>query len=269
MRILFSMILIFNVSLLTGQIVFQDESFSLTVLDQTWFNSPISHKEPVQESDPIFVKVFKEYFNPDGFNEYKSFFLSQDWGGFSLDEFTEWQMLLDSNALYLHQILYLRNLSGQEFFIGQYTLETSAYTIPQSVKFKKISGQWKHIHVRNDVIFPFLHKIGNVRPDKINAYARSTNEQINMNQLSPDLFSSVGEKFDRQKIFQRMEPMLKNKLVSDADLLIARNLFVSKADQSFIEFLCDQYPIDYIQLMEESNLVAGFQLFRYSKALKE
>ena len=91
--------------MVTGQIMLNDQNHSVIVKELNTFPMHPVHDAPIMPTDSEYEKLFKSYFNPISFENYKSFFLPADWGGFSAQEFTEWQSRIRKDKLYLHHAL--------------------------------------------------------------------------------------------------------------------------------------------------------------------
>lgn len=252
-----------------GQLELKFENQSATVLNFNSFPDRPLFDAISLPSETEYEKLFKSYFNPSSFEKYKSFFLPADWGGFSQQEFDEWQSRIRKDKLYLNYGLHVRTADGKEFIICQYTMESDAYSIPESVKFKKVLGSWKHIHVRNDEAFMLLHQIGNLSRDYLENALQQSQAKIQVDQVPGPSKVMLVEKFNREQVFERIETILTESDMSANDISIARNFFLQKEDQAFVEWVTSisgNYDLDFMEMLNDK---AGIKLFNFTKAQNE
>ena len=244
------------------------DNHTLTFIRHLHFSTPIIHDDPVATSDDEIVKVFKAYFNPASFESYKAMFLPQDWGGFSQEEYEAWQAKLRTQKLYLFQVIHLRDETSHEFLVFQYNMETPDYSIPQSAKFKKVNGAWKHIHVRNDALFGSLNEIGQIKTSILQSTLLDAKSVLRLNQITEAQKSTHIEKFNRDAVFETIRTLLVQKGVASSDIETAKTHFTTKDNQAFVEFITMKYDLDDIDFMEEVNTLTGVRLFNFTRAQK-
>ena len=267
LRFLSTMIL-FCISIYSasGQLELADREHSVTLLDLKAFPEHPVQDAIIQPSDTEYEKLFKTYFHPLSFERFKSFFLPGDWGGFTVEEFNAWQSRINKDKLHLIYAMHIQANDGREFIICQYTMESTAYSIPESVKFKKVQGEWKHIHVRNDDNFRLLHQIGNLRLDYLEQTVKLNKTNLQVDQVPDQYKMMTVEKFDRQAIFKEIESILTEYGLSGLDMDTARNYFLQKDDQAFVEWvtaISGKHDLDFMQRVNDK---VGIKLFNFTKA---
>lgn len=248
--------------------LFQYGGKTLQVVEQIKLTSPVVHDDPITASDDAWIQLFKNYFHPTSLESYQTFYLPQDWFGLSLPQFNDWQTRISIKKLHLQQILRLKDQQHQEFLVFQYAMESESYTVLQSTEFKLTAFGWKHTSQQNDAVADFLGRIGSLQINYYEAKAL-VNNTIQLDVLQPDQQRTFVEKFDRAALFPKIEMMLREKGVSQADIDNARTLFILKDDMGFVEHISSHYRFDDIDFSDMVNSAIGIQIYRSSRVQQD
>ena len=250
---------------LEAQRIIQATSGQFTILQLHVVPGHVSCFDPVSSKDSPEIQLFKKYFNAGSFEAYRNYFLSADWGGFKEPEFVAWQTYLRTNTMKLEKTVHLRDQSGKEYVICQYTVDTDQYRLPGTAIFKKVNQAWKHISFMNDEEADDLKQIGLLQTSYIEALPGDGLPKPLQNMVSN--IDLPAEKFNRSTLFQKIKLSLEAKGVSASDLHIAESLFNEKAEVEMVQFISRDYKLDSYDLMEELNGIIGFTMFKFARTL--
>lgn len=260
-RIIYSIVLTFVLTIgINGQTVFQLDQVEIQATNSTSLPKPVRHDEPVLDSDSDFVKLFKNYFHPDNFKTYRSFFLPQDWGGFSEADFNNWQARINEIPLYLTDIIEHMDEEGMQYVQFIYTMKSDYYEMYQSTEFKWINGAWKHVSMQNDKYSVIMDRVGSLDRKLLNSVLNSRNATLDLNS-SNVRYSAVVERFDRVSLLDRISDLIFMYPIEENDKEYLRNLFISGDDQSFIDYLTVLTNFEARDFMKEVNKRVGFRFY--------
>lgn len=249
-----------------AQLKFIDQSESVTIVSHQRFQPPLPFDTPVDASDNPQVILFKTYFNPVSFAQYKSFFLDSDWGGFTEADFNSWQDRIHHEKLFLQQILDVRLSDGRPFYIFQYAMETPQHTILHSMVLKWTSAGWKHINLDRDHYVEILKKVGSIDADVLDHMISEGLTQKAIKDVPATSIRQPIEKFNRQVLSSRIQTTLLPLGIKQEDIVRAQSMFLDKRDHDLVYEMAGLYKLDPILLMEKLNEAFGFTLFQYSRS---
>jgi len=264
-NIIIYLILISTTTVVEAQVSFTHGDSEMFLVDRKTFSQPIPYDQQVSIYEDPWVKVFKQYFNSSSFDVFKSFFLPQDWGGFSVDQYNQWQKTLRADKLYLEQVLLVKDAAGNEFLVFQYFMETPARTLFHSMMMKRHQQSWKHVSIMNDQQALILKRLGDMDIASLNEKMQSRAPGIKLDQLQVEQTRTYKEKFNRQEIFSTIAEVLKAFNVSEGDVTNARQFFLTSQDNLMIDFIVTQYKMDKSELIETINAKCGFMLLQQAR----
>jgi hypothetical protein len=257
----------FGCGLLSAQRTFQFNDYQIELVQYELLARVVDFREPVDPAQSELVQLFKQYFNPASFDQYRSFFLPQDWPGSTAADFSKWQAHLQQNQMWLEAILRVKDPHGNAFVIFQYTFESDEYVLPNSAVFKSVNGKWKHISLVNDLMATPLKQIGSLETGYLSALPREK-FTIRVDDVAGQHARGSREKFNRSILFEKVQHVCQSKSMAAPDIQHARDLFIGKNEMDMVFYLADQYDMDVYALMETLNSELGFPLFRYIQTSK-
>lgn len=246
--------------------VFQYEGNQLHLIEMITLSQPIWHTDSITSAEDEKIKLFKAYFKPVSYSDYKTFFLPGEWPDISIDEYQQWQSTIAVKRLLLQNIMHVADPAGNEYLIYQYVMDGPAYSVYQSAEFKKTSSGWKLLHQQNDKASDCLMVLGAIEIPTLKEWISGTSGTVNLESIPYSQIRSYKEKFNRKDLYNLIETLLVEKGVAKTDRDLGRTYFEYKDDVAFIESICKKYNLDDITLMGEINQAAGMQIFNFSKS---